>query len=103
MQNSLSVSKQHPCLAGHFPGQAIVPAVVLLDLMQEQLHVFCLQEKLPPRIIIGIKKLKFTEPVKPEQILHFQWTVKSENRIHITVSHLEQTVVSGSIRTRIDA
>ena len=52
---SFVVPADHPCLPGHFPGQPVVPAVVLLD------EVFALL----PQPVRGVVTVKFTRPVLP--------------------------------------
>jgi 3-hydroxymyristoyl/3-hydroxydecanoyl-(acyl carrier protein) dehydratase len=56
-----SVPVDHPCLAGHFPGQPIVPAVLILDLSCELL---C---RLEPGLgsLREVRNAKFTRPVRP--------------------------------------
>lgn len=53
----------HPCLAGHFPGRPVVPAVVLLDFT-----VRALGEALGRRVrLAAIPAVKFTNPLLPGQ------------------------------------
>jgi 3-hydroxyacyl-[acyl-carrier-protein] dehydratase len=56
------IRADHPSLAGHFPGNPIVPGVLLLDEVlaaltewREDIHV------------AAIRSVKFLAPVKPEQ------------------------------------
>lgn len=59
------VPGDHPALAGHFPGEPIVPGVVLLDLVHEH-----------ARSAIGFgdgatswRRVKFLRPVRPDQTI----------------------------------
>ena len=45
----------HPCLAGHFPGQPIVPGVVLLDEIAAALGI----------TPAGFASVRFSRPVRP--------------------------------------
>ncbi len=62
LTQTLSISEQHPSLPGHFPGQPIVPGVVILSTVFEQLH-----REWPQWRICGIKKLKFLRPLAAGQ------------------------------------
>ena len=56
------ISREHPSLAGHFPGQPIVPGVLILNSVFTELT-----DKHPSWQLCGIKKLKFLQPLQPEQ------------------------------------
>jgi len=59
-----SISRQHPSLAGHFPGNPLVPGVVLLDKLLAGAKV-----NYPGQYFQGFKQVKFLKPVYPgEQI-----------------------------------
>lgn len=54
------VDAGHPCLAGHFPGRPIVPAVVLLE------RVMAIAGSAAPELrITGVSEAKFVRPVLP--------------------------------------
>ncbi|MEZ5436242.1 MAG: hypothetical protein R3E67_06880 [Pseudomonadales bacterium] len=67
------IAADHPSLAGHFPGNPIVPGVVLLD------HILAsAKTALPDYRVCGIRKFKCLQPVLPEQVCEMQWaTVKA--------------------------
>lgn len=60
---NLIIPADHPSLAGHFPGQPIVPGVVLLDQTQS------LFEQSFSHIVCGLSVAKFLSPVRPGEAL----------------------------------
>jgi len=54
------IAADHPCLDGHFPGDPIVPGVLLLDMMR-----LLLQQWQPQLCISAIAKAKFHHPLRP--------------------------------------
>ena len=69
-----AISSEHPCLPGHFPGNPIVPGVVTLNLLFEQL-----QRDFPGWEPVGIRKLKFLQPLLPQQRFTFEWAQIKDN------------------------
>ncbi len=64
------VPADHACLAGHFPGRPIVPAVVLLELAVEAIH-----ERFPSLQVSAVGSAKFLRPVFPASPLTLQLSV----------------------------
>ncbi len=62
-----TVPVDHPCLAGHFPGRPIVPAVLLVDLA-----VAGILQRYPLLQLSSVGTAKFLRPVPPAQplVLH---------------------------------
>ena len=58
-----TVAADHPCLAGHFPGHPVVPAVMLLQFVGETL-ASALGRKLR---VASVPLAKFTAPLLPQQ------------------------------------
>jgi 3-hydroxymyristoyl/3-hydroxydecanoyl-(acyl carrier protein) dehydratase len=57
-----AIRADHPSLAGHFPGEPIVPGLVILD------EVFSALAEWRKRCqLTGIRAVKFVLPLKPEQ------------------------------------
>ena len=60
-----TVPADHPCLAGHFPGKPVVPAVMLLEFVGE-----ALASVLGRNVrIASVPLAKFTSPLLPQQAL----------------------------------
>ncbi|MGB5062689.1 MAG: hydroxymyristoyl-ACP dehydratase [Candidatus Competibacter sp.] len=70
------IAADHPCLAGHFPGNPIVPGVVLLD---EVLQAFAAWR--PTDRPVGIPQVKFLAPLRPEQPFAIRWVESSSGGI----------------------
>jgi len=60
-----SLPADHPCLPGHFPGQPIVPGVVLLsEVARLARQAFALGDK-----ALSWQRIKFLAPVEPNQVV----------------------------------
>jgi len=65
VQGEFTVPPDHPCLPGHFPGEPIAPAVLLLDLSCALL----LRARPELGALLEVKAVKFMRPVRPgEQV-----------------------------------
>jgi 3-hydroxyacyl-[acyl-carrier-protein] dehydratase len=81
----------HPCFAGHFPGNPIIPGVILLDLARA-----LLVQWLPGSRIKTITQAKFLHPVHPEQVFTIYLTQIAITTIKFECKLSEQRVMSGS-------
>lgn len=61
MLRSLRIEADHPCLPGHFPGQPVVPGVVLLD------RIAALVGEAGLGRLKRIDVVKFLAPLLPEE------------------------------------
>lgn len=67
------VPVDHPCLAGHFPGNPIVPGVVLID------HVLAAVRDDLGRPLAGIPNVKFLQPLRPGTAFTICWSVQADS------------------------
>lgn len=68
-QIALAISPNHPAFAGHFPGQPIVPGVVLLDTAQRVI------ESHYAVLLSGIAVAKFHSPALPGESLSLDYEI----------------------------
>lgn len=57
------IATDHPALPGHFPGNPVVPGVVLLD------RIVAAVEHAWGQNVIGLSQVKFLRPLAPDQIV----------------------------------
>lgn len=78
------IPADHPALPGHFPGNPVVPGVVLLELVHRQARALAGFRDGPTRW----QRIKFLRPVRPEQPIRlhiegaadqFSFTIRDED------------------------
>lgn len=87
------VPADHPAFAGHFPGNPIVPGVVLLD----RAILFAEEMLDQPGRNWQVGNAKFFSPVRPEEALTFSLMTKPSGAIAFIVRAAERDVASGSL------
>lgn len=95
----LQIPREHPSYAGHFPGQPIVPGVVLLDLVLQA------AEQGPgwnsPAAALDIPVCKFVQAVLPGAVLALQLSADADSdTLNFRLLQDKQLVASGSLRRR---
>lgn len=89
----LAIPADHPAYAGHFPGQPILPGVVLLD---AALHA--LAGVLGAHALTGqIKSAKFLSPVSPGEPLTLHYTASAAGGFRFDIRCDTRTVASGAV------
>jgi 3-hydroxyacyl-[acyl-carrier-protein] dehydratase len=88
----LRIASDHPALAGHFPGQPIVPGALLLD---ETLHAIDAAET-----SWHIANLKFHRIVRPGEALRIDCSTQPGGVLRIEVRADEALVMSGRLERR---
>lgn len=88
----LSIAADHPAYAGHFPGQPILPGVVLLD---AALHALAAVEG-----VAGcgqIRSAKFLSPVLPGEALTLHYSASSGGGFRFDIRCQTRGVASGVV------
>lgn len=92
MNYSFTVKKTHPSLKGHFPGNPIVPGVVILD---EVIQI--IKAAKPDFIIKTIPIVKFIQPLLAEQTVLVEIKQKTDSTINFSCSHNDTPLASGQL------
>ncbi len=85
---TVCIASTHACLPGHFPGQAVVPGVVLLDRVAARLEVAGLGP------VLRLASVKFRAPLLPDQDAEMHINVV-EGRIRFRFMRGDDTLASG--------
>lgn len=92
-QSVWTVPLDHPAFAGHFPGIAILPGVVLLDMALQLIadaHNVALQT-------CTINSVKFLHPARPGDVLTITHKQLDNGTIRFDIGTSTHQTVSGSV------
>lgn len=89
----VSVSEDHPSLAGHFPGHPVVPGVVLLREVLDTLY----QAHGMPLVVTGFPSVKFSAPLKPGEVITIRVEGETSTLATFSCQVDARPIASGSI------
>lgn len=92
---TLLVPTQHPAFSGHFPGDPLLPGVVLLDEMLRSV------EGLGRNGYWSIATAKFLHPVRPGETLTLEHEPLTNGAIRFTIRGAGQPVATGTLVPRL--
>jgi 3-hydroxyacyl-[acyl-carrier-protein] dehydratase len=87
------IEADHPCLPGHFPGAPLVPAVVILERVIEEV----LSEH-PGQRVSALPQVKFLAPLAPEQTFTVHCTTGNGGRINFHCDRDGERLVEGCLQ-----
>jgi 3-hydroxymyristoyl/3-hydroxydecanoyl-(acyl carrier protein) dehydratase len=96
MESALHVAADHPSYAGHFPGQPLLPGVVLLS--EALAMVALLTGRAPDRW--NLENVKFLRPVTPGTSLAVHTARTDAGSLRFEVRAGTQVVASGVLSPR---
>ena len=96
---TFTIAEDHPALPGHFPGQPIVPGVVLLDYAIRAMGV-ALNRSLDT---CRLSSAKFPASALPGATLTLAFELAASGSIRFTVSAGERTVASGVLAAPVSS
>ena len=92
MAGKLTIPGDHPSLPGHFPGNPVVPGVVILNEI-----VRMVETQLFGKFVVGFKFIKFVKPLRPDSEVVVRWKEKGTDMLDITCEHNDCVVVKGQL------
>lgn len=86
-----NIPDSHPCFAGHFYGNPIVPGVMILNYAQQQLL-----NSFPECHIKSLPQAKFLQILKPNETFTINLQQRNTTNIKFTCTKGEQLLATGS-------
>jgi 3-hydroxyacyl-[acyl-carrier-protein] dehydratase len=78
----VAIAPDHPAFAGHFPGQPLLPGVVLLG---EAMEVLLRDAPAALGAHPRLSTVKFLAPVRPGAALEVRWSAPGQERLRFEV------------------
>ena len=91
MTHSICIDSEHPSLPGHFPGQPIIPGVVLLS---EVIDCYRQTSGKDDRLI-GIPMVKFKKPLLPGQQCRVEFDKRPGGKTAFVCYRDDEEIASG--------
>jgi len=85
---SLLIDNKHPSLAGHFPGNPIVPGVVILD------QVLQLWQQHTNKNVLHINHAKFVHALLPDNKCTIDYHAKNNQKVDFLIRDQAQTIIA---------
>jgi 3-hydroxymyristoyl/3-hydroxydecanoyl-(acyl carrier protein) dehydratase len=93
-----SIAINHPALAGHFPGNPIVPGVLILDEVIQAAEQWRGQLRLK-----RVESVKFTSVLKPGMAFSIKLREEGHSHISFECSHGGSALASGRLEVELGA
>jgi len=84
------IGRDDPCLAGHFPNNAMVPGVVILDYTR-----VLLENSYHHQRIKTLANVKFIRPLYPEQLFSIYLQTIAKNKIKFYCMSQGEKIIHG--------
>lgn len=88
-----SIPPDHPALAGHFPGDPIVPGVSVL-----QRVLLALASALPELAVTVLTDVKFLNPLRPNDLCRFRIRRVDSARLRFECRVADRSIARGTFR-----
>jgi len=95
-ESRFMIPADHPMLAGHFPGDPIVPGAYLLAWVVDQAQQW-LAARDDARAPMAVSRVKFIRPLRPEQSFACAWTPGTDV-LRFAISSEAGPIASGTLQ-----
>lgn len=93
-QMQRAISRYHPAMAGHFPGNPVVPGVVLLTELLGAIEREIRWKRGP----VTVTSMKFMRLLRPEEPFTLRLEILSDREIRFAVTRENDHVAVGTVR-----
>jgi 3-hydroxymyristoyl/3-hydroxydecanoyl-(acyl carrier protein) dehydratase len=91
LRSALCVAPTHACLAGHFPGRPLVPAVLLLDALARLLETRGLR-------MVAVSEAKFLVPLLPGEHAALEIEASAAAQWRFRISRSDTLIARGCVQ-----
>lgn len=88
----VTIPPEHPALPGHFPGQPVVPAVVILSEV-----IGAVRRSHPGLVVSGIRKAKFLARLAPDQAFEIDLGAPAADSVKFACRTGDTVLVQGRL------
>lgn len=91
------IAADHPAIAGHFPGDPLVPGVLIL----EEVYDVAVATFGPSRLV-GVRQVKFLAPLRPGEDFQVMLKVERGGSIGFTCTRGQHTLAQGQLLLAVE-
>lgn len=96
---TVTIPHDHPCLAGHFPNNPVVPGVVILGVVLKTLREW---DRRAIKVL-GSPSVKFLSPLRPGEALAIRLETERVGEVVFTCTCNERTIAAGCFEYHVDS
>jgi 3-hydroxyacyl-[acyl-carrier-protein] dehydratase len=92
MTSAFTINPDHPALPGHFPGNPVVPGVVIVEHL-----IAALGTRHPERACTGVRRMKFLRLLRPGEAVEIAFGEAKADGIAVKASVAGEALIDGRL------